>query len=165
MNVEMRDVLGYFLRPPMCIVRKDGSAQTVPGQATVVASWDTVVYDNDGMFGVDGNRFTCKTPGYYVFSWQLQFYILTPSGGGLRKLELRQYNANAALIDKLEISNVQVQQSDESYAGSSVVGLNASDYVMFHCVNWDNPSHQIVGYEPSQNQYGCQVSARWLSTL
>lgn len=165
MNIEMRDVLAFFLKPPMCLVRKDGNSQTVADSATVAVEWDTVVYDNDAMFGVDASRFTCNTPGYYVFTWQIQFYAKTVPGSQFRRLDLRQYNASATVIDKLLLSYHRLQQSNESFAGSAVVGLNASDYVRLHCFNFESADQQIVGYDPSQSQYGCQVSARWLGML
>lgn len=165
MNVEMRDVLDYFLSPPLCIVRRDGNTQTVSDSASVAVEWDTVVYDNDGMFGVNASRFTCNTPGYYVFTWQIQLYAKAAPGSQFRWMDLRQYNASNTAIDRLLLSYHQVQLNNESFAGSVTVGLSASDYVTLNCFNFESADQQIVGYDPSQSQYGCQVSTRWLSTL
>lgn len=165
MNIEMRDVLRYFLSPPMCIVRKDGNPQAAQANTTITVEWDTVVYDNDGMFGVDASRFTCKTPGYYMVSWQIQLFTGAVSGSGSRSIVLRQFNASGTQTDQVVVLNTQATISNESYAGSVVVGLNASDYIAFSCFHFDSANHQIIGYEPSQSQYGCQVSMRWLSTL
>ncbi|WP_433520153.1 C1q-like domain-containing protein (plasmid) [Nonomuraea sp. CA-143628] len=165
MNVEMRDVLGFFLKPPMCIVRKDRNPQSVPAQSTVSIELDTVVYDNDAMFGVDASRFTCKTPGYYMFTWQFQLFAKSTPGTQARALFLQQFNTSATVVDRLILTDHRVQLSNESYSGTAVLGLNASDYVVFYCFNFDSFENQIVGYDPSQSQYGCQVSARWLSAL
>lgn len=164
MNVEMRDILGYFLNPPMCIVRKDGNPQSVQSAATVSIEWDTVVYDNDAMFGVDASRFTCNTPGYYMFTWQFHLFAKTAPGSSSRTIDMRRHSASAALLDRALLHNARVQQSNESYAGSNIVELAATDYVKFYCFNFESTDHQIAGYDSSQSQYGCQVSVRWLGT-
>lgn len=167
MNVHMRDVLGFFLNLPLCIVRKERASQSVGASHQEPITWDTVIRDNDGMFGTDTVTFTCRTPGYYLLTCQVQYDAPTAPGDSFdtRTILIRQFSSPGTLVDYHVLLTVEIQAQDESYSGSCVMALNAGDYVVVYSDQFAAEDAQIVGYDPSKDWYGCQMDFRWLTTL
>lgn len=171
MNREMRDTLQFFLNPPLCIIRKESQGQNVLNQVlNLPISWDVVVYDNDSCFSTsDSTRITVQTSGYYLINGQFQWYIFQPLPADIRLNVASVFNADGSEQQQFVIHNNGYGTSTPSFSGSTVIPMNAGQYIIFYAGKWTGaPGDQqdsIVGYDPTNGQYGCQASIRWVSTL
>lgn len=164
MNVHMRDVVQFFLTPPLCILRKEQGSQALANLATDPVSWDTVVYDSDGCFDSGMNtRVTAQTPGYYLFTAQVQWFH-DPANTDTRSHFLYVYNSAGVLQEQHFLHCNRFQQTSESYTSSTVAPMNAGDYAILKVRIWTNAT-QLVGWDPTLGYYGCQMDMRWLSAL
>jgi hypothetical protein len=164
MNVHMRDLLSWFLRPPMCIVRRDKSAQTLPDFGLDPIQWDSVVIDSDGIFDTDDpTRLTAATPGYYLITLQVQ-WLQDSVNTDTRFHLLYVFNAAGVQQEVVFLHTNQYLQSSESYTNTTTVALNTGDYVIAKARIWLNTT-RLAGLDPDNGAYGCQIDMRWVSTL
>lgn len=171
MNREMRDTLQFFLNPPICIIRKEDQPQDVRnGVLNVPINWDVVVYDNDSCFSTsDRTRLTVQTSGYYLINGQFQWYIFQSLPDDVRLNYARVFNADGSEQQQVWIHNNEYGTSITSYSGSTVIPMNAGQYLIFYAGKWTgaigDQEDSIVGYDTANGFYGCQASIRWVSAL
>ncbi|HEX4816710.1 MAG TPA: hypothetical protein VFV66_28545 [Nonomuraea sp.] len=165
MNVQMRDAEQFFLQPPLCIVRKDQSPQTLPPFSSDLVIWDTVVRDNNHFYDSSKpTRLTAQLAGYYLFTLQLQ-WLRDPVTDEPRYHRVQLFNQAGTVLETLLLFQNDMKQTNESYTSSAIAAMNAGDYAVARAHEFAPTTNQLAELDPSSTQYGCQMDMRWVSAL
>ena len=174
LNVDVRDVLGWLLAPPMAVLQKrngNQEARKVIGNTYYEAeiTWDTVVLDTHG--GFDGSaptRYTAPYDGWYHAVVQLQWsdpgYQAAPTGWH-RTQCFRKIRGGDAL--HANYFGDPAAYESKSYVTAGHVRLLAGEYIsVFTSAILEslNGPAQIAGYDGA-TFLGCRWDIRWVSKL
>ncbi|MGW0805279.1 hypothetical protein [Nonomuraea sp. NPDC002799] len=172
MNKEMRDALVFYLRPPMCIVRKDNSPQRIASTSGITSfgsqqvTWDTVVHDSDAIFNSSqSTRLTANTPGYYHITLQMQWIQPDTSINAHRGQYLDRYNAAGVKVETAATYRNVSLATDESHTASVVMQMSQGDYIIAVADLFYTNNDELAQRDSATSRYGCQLEMRWLSTL
>ena len=166
LNANIRDAVGYLMAPPRCIVYAANPAQ-VPGQGTpTVFSFDSYLTDTDTMWDPQNpTALTFNTPGVY----QLRGYLHYPYQSGNNVEFHIGFAVNASGLWPIIGSPNRLCEDTRQASGVSAFGtstwigglfqFNQGDYVQLFTAQTYTSALAPVG-----GQFGCQVTARWVST-
>lgn len=170
MNKEMRDILGFFLRPPLCVVRKENSSQRVGTTSSIAVfgsqqvTWDTVIHDSDACFNSSqSTRLTANTSGYYHLTLQMQWVMPDVAINTHRAQYIYKYDSAGTQLEKAAIYRNVGLVTDETFTGSMVMQMNLGDYVVAVADLFYMNNEELAEYDPSAGRYGCQFEMRWIS--
>lgn len=125
---------------------KNSTNQSVPNEAIKVLSWDTEVYDTNGIHSTTTNpsRFTCQTAGYYLVMAGVCFLANT---NGYREVDLvmnGQYGVDSTI---LSLSKGHASPAESTtLVNSTPVYMNVGDYVEVIAVQNSGSSLDVRNY-------------------
>lgn len=158
-NTDIRDGFGFLKHRPMALVY-DSAGETVTFSASapygaVVYSWDTLEFDNDGIWSSGANtRLTCRTTGIYEITSHVEWTGYSNANAGNRYLFVTKNNAGSNTLGTsadIALDQQYVKISDSSYPQSTHVcmlaSLTSGDYIETVIVNTKTTAlTTIAGY-------------------
>jgi hypothetical protein len=166
LNQNVRDAVNYLLAPPRCIIYASNPAQVAAQGTPSVFSFDSYLTDTDNMWDPQNpTAITFNTPGVY----QIRGYLHYPyiSGNGVEFHIGFAVNASG-LWPIIGAPNRLCEDTRQS-SGVSAFGtscwtgglfqFNQGDYVQLFTAQTSSGA-----LAPAGGQFGCQVTARWVST-
>lgn len=95
LNTDLRDAYdGFFWNPPRCRVYK-ASSQSLATGAQAVLTWDSEVFDSDGMHDPSSNptRLTVRTAGIYEITVHIEWEIKNVTDNSHRWVGVHKNNS------------------------------------------------------------------------